>query len=177
MVKQINLKKISANADAPLGFNSSCMSASCCRRMSELGTVLGPCYYALTLLFSQFHNVMRLTCLFIFYIYRAWDHHDIISVKPEYNDSSRCSTSARLASIAPYSGRKETSVYATDIISGITIHCKVFVDRISRIRIFHHAVKIDLDEVATLRVHAFDDEGNLYSLPCLQRAIFHSLFL
>ncbi|KAF2917566.1 hypothetical protein DAI22_09g202500 [Oryza sativa Japonica Group] len=93
----------------------------------------------------------------------AWDHHDIISVKPEYNDSSRCSTSARLASIAPYSGRKETSVYATDIISGITIHCKVFVDRISRIRIFHHAVKIDLDEVATLRVHAFDDEDNVFS--------------
>uniref|UniRef100_A0ACD5XVX7 Uncharacterized protein n=1 Tax=Avena sativa TaxID=4498 RepID=A0ACD5XVX7_AVESA len=95
----------------------------------------------------------------------AWslDHHDIISVKPEYNDSSKCSTSARLASIAPYSGRKETSVYATDIISGVTIHCKVFVDRISRIRIFHHSVKIDLDEVATLRVHAFDDEDNVFS--------------
>ncbi|XP_037443214.1 nuclear pore complex protein GP210-like [Triticum dicoccoides] len=91
------------------------------------------------------------------------DHHDIISVKPEYNDSSRCSTSARLASIAPYSGRKETSVYATDIISGITIHCKVFVDKISRIRIFHHSVKIDLDEIATLRVHAFDDEENVFS--------------
>lgn len=91
------------------------------------------------------------------------DHHDIISLKPEYNDSSRCSTSARLASIAPYSGRKETSVYATDIISGITIHCKVFVDKISRIRIFHHAVKIDLDEIATLRVHAFDDEENVFS--------------
>lgn len=99
----------------------------------------------------------------IFYVYRSWDHHDIISVKPEYNDSSRCSTSARLASIAPYSARKETSVYATDIISGITIHCKVFVDKISRIRIFHHAVKIDLDEIATLRVHAFDDEGSSYN--------------
>ncbi|XP_062193278.1 nuclear pore complex protein GP210 [Phragmites australis] len=93
----------------------------------------------------------------------SWDHHDIISVKPEYNDSSRCSTSARLTSIAPYNGRRETSVYATDIISGITIHCKVFVDKISRIRIFHHAVKIDLDEVATLRVHAFDDEENVFS--------------
>jgi nuclear pore complex protein Nup210 len=92
-------------------------------------------------------------------VYRSLDHHDIISLKPEYNDSSKCSTSARLTSIAPYSGRKETSVYATDIISGVTIHCKVFVDRISRIRIFHHSVKIDLDEVATLRVHAFDDEG------------------
>nr|CAB3452832.1 unnamed protein product [Digitaria exilis] len=93
----------------------------------------------------------------------SWDHHDLISVKPEYNDSSRCSTSARLASIAPYNGRRETSVYATDIISGITIHCKVFVDKISRIRIFHHAVKIDLDEIATLRVHAFDDEENVFS--------------
>ncbi|KAL6601453.1 hypothetical protein ACP70R_044673 [Stipagrostis hirtigluma subsp. patula] len=93
----------------------------------------------------------------------SWDHHDIISVRPEYNDSSRCSTSARLASIAPYNGRRETSVYATDSISGITIHCKVFVDKISRIRIFHHAVKIDLDEIATLRVHAFDDEENVFS--------------
>ncbi|RLM86258.1 hypothetical protein C2845_PM04G10100 [Panicum miliaceum] len=93
----------------------------------------------------------------------SWDHHDLISVKPEYNDSSRCSTSARLASISPYNGRRETSVYATDIISGITIHCKVFVDKISRIRIFHHAVKIDLDEIATLRVHAFDDEENVFS--------------
>lgn len=93
----------------------------------------------------------------------SWDHHDLISVKPEYDDSSRCSTSARLASIAPYSGRRETSVYATDIISGITIHCKVFVDKISRISIFHHAVKIDLDEIATLRIHAFDDEENVFS--------------
>ncbi|KAL6838421.1 hypothetical protein ACP4OV_031666 [Aristida adscensionis] len=93
----------------------------------------------------------------------SWDHHDIISVTPEYNDTSRCSTSARLVSIAPYNGRRETSVYATDIISGITIHCKVFVDKISRIRIFHHAVKIDLDEIATLRVHAFDDEDNVFS--------------
>ncbi|XP_051189761.1 nuclear pore complex protein GP210 [Lolium perenne] len=91
------------------------------------------------------------------------DHHDIISIKPEYNESSKCSTSARLASIAPYGGRKETSVYATDMISGVTIHCKVFVDRISRVRIFHHSVKIDLDEVATLRVHAFDDEENVFS--------------
>ena len=104
----------------------------------------------------------------ISFVYRSWDHHDLISVKPEYNDSSRCSTSARLASISPYNGRRETSVYATDIISGITIHCKVFVDKISRIRIFHHAVKIDLDEIATLRVHAFDDEGNSYkSFPSL----------
>ncbi|TVU10546.1 hypothetical protein EJB05_44087, partial [Eragrostis curvula] len=93
----------------------------------------------------------------------SWDHHDIISVQPEYNDTSRCSTSARLSSIAPYNGRRETSVYATDTISGITIHCKVFVDKISRIRIFHHSVKIDLDEVATLRVHAFDDEENVFS--------------
>jgi len=42
------------------------------------------------------------------------------------------------------------------------------VDKISRVRIFHHAVKIDLDEIATLRVHAFDDEGNSYkSFPSL----------
>lgn len=97
-----------------------------------------------------------------FFCFQVVDHRDIISVQPEYNDTSRCSTSARLSSIAPYNGRRETSVYATDVISGITIHCKVFVDKISRIRIFHHAVKIDLDEIATLRVHAFDDEGNSF---------------
>jgi hypothetical protein len=108
---------------------------------------------------------------------RSLDHHEIISIKPEYNESSKCSTSACLASIAPYGGRKETSVYATDMISGVTIHCKVFVDRISRIRIFHHSVKIDLDEVATLRVHAFDDEGcslyNSFLIVCW-RSKYHS---
>lgn len=30
---------------------------------------------------------------------------------------------------------------------------------ISRIKIFHHSVKLDLDGLATLRVHAFDEEG------------------
>ncbi|KAK9271612.1 hypothetical protein L1049_001975 [Liquidambar formosana] len=33
----------------------------------------------------------------------SWDHHDILSVLPEYNSSSRCSTSARVRSIASYS--------------------------------------------------------------------------
>lgn len=93
----------------------------------------------------------------------SWDHHDILSLKPEFNGSSRCSTSARLSSIAPYARRKETAVYATDVLSGITIRCKVFIDRISRIQIFHHAVKIDLDELATLRIRAFDDEENVFS--------------
>lgn len=92
---------------------------------------------------------------------RSWDHHDNLSVQPEYNVSSRCSTSARLISIAPYSGRKETSVYATDLHTGATIRCKVFIDKISRIQIFHHAVKIDLDELVTLRIRGFDIEGNL----------------
>ncbi|KAG1358954.1 hypothetical protein COCNU_08G004000 [Cocos nucifera] len=93
----------------------------------------------------------------------SWDHHDILSVQPEYNVSSRCSTSAQLISIAPYNGRKETAVYATDLHSGITIRCKVFIDEISRIQIFHHAIKIDLDELATLRIRAFDDEENVFS--------------
>lgn len=94
-----------------------------------------------------------------FFLCRSWDHHDILSVQPEYNVSSRCSTSARLISIAPYNGRKETAVYANDLHTGITIRCKVFIDEISRIQIFHHAIKIDLDELATLRIRAFDDEG------------------
>ncbi|XP_072999237.1 nuclear pore complex protein GP210 [Typha latifolia] len=93
----------------------------------------------------------------------SWDHHDILYVQPEYNVSSQCSTSARLISIAPYIGRKETSVYATDLHSGTTIRCKVFIDKISRIQIFHHSVKIDLDELATLRIRAFDEEENVFS--------------
>ena len=36
-----------------------------------------------------------------FYVYRLLDHHDIISIKLEYNDSSKCLTSAQLAWITP----------------------------------------------------------------------------
>jgi nuclear pore complex protein Nup210 len=80
---------------------------------------------------------------------------------PEYNSSNKCSTSARLRSIAPYSGRKETAVYATDVKTGIVIRCKVFIDNISRIQIFHNSIKLDLDGLATLHVRAFDSEGIL----------------
>uniref|UniRef100_A0A2P2KNT8 Uncharacterized protein MANES_17G112100 n=1 Tax=Rhizophora mucronata TaxID=61149 RepID=A0A2P2KNT8_RHIMU len=93
----------------------------------------------------------------------SWDHRDILSVLPEYNISSHCSTSARLKSIAPYSGQKETAVYATDVHSGIVIRCKVFIDNISRIQIFHNSIKLDLDGLATLRVRAFDSEDNVFS--------------
>nr|GME06984.1 nuclear pore complex protein GP210 [Ipomoea batatas]GME12319.1 nuclear pore complex protein GP210 [Ipomoea batatas] len=91
----------------------------------------------------------------------SWDHHDILALLPEYNASSLCSTSARLKSIAPYSGRKETAVYATDMNTGAVIRCKIYIDRISRIKIFHSSVKLDLDGLATLRVRAFDSEGTL----------------
>lgn len=97
--------------------------------------------------------------LLITIIYRSWDHHDILSVLPEYNVSSHCSTSALLRSIAPYSGRKETAVYAADVQTGIVIRCKVFIDKFSRIQIFHNSIKLDLDGLATLRVRAFDSEG------------------
>ncbi|XP_045812556.1 nuclear pore complex protein GP210 isoform X2 [Trifolium pratense] len=93
----------------------------------------------------------------------SWDHHDILSVLPEYNSSNKCSTSARLRSIAPYSGRKETAVYATDVKTGIVIRCKVFIDNISRIQIFHNSIKLDLDGLATLHVRAFDSEENVFS--------------
>ncbi|KAK7361365.1 hypothetical protein VNO77_03419 [Canavalia gladiata] len=56
----------------------------------------------------------------------SWDHHDVMSVVPEYNLSSKCSTSARLQLIAPYSGRKETSIYATDVQTGTVVRCKAF---------------------------------------------------
>lgn len=90
---------------------------------------------------------------------RSWDHHDILAVLPEYNISSHCSTSAHLKSIAPYSGRKETAVYATDVHTGMVIRCKVYIDNFSRIQIFHNSIKLDLDGLATLRVRAFDSEG------------------
>nr|GMC67213.1 nuclear pore complex protein GP210 [Ipomoea batatas]GME06981.1 nuclear pore complex protein GP210 [Ipomoea batatas] len=93
----------------------------------------------------------------------SWDHHDILALLPEYNASSLCSTSARLKSIAPYSGRKETAVYATDMNTGAVIRCKIYIDRISRIKIFHSSVKLDLDGLATLRVRAFDSEENVFS--------------
>ncbi|CAK7328121.1 unnamed protein product [Dovyalis caffra] len=94
----------------------------------------------------------------------SWDHHDILSVIPEYNlSSSHCSTSARLRSIAPFMGRKETAIYAADVHTGIVIRCKVFIDNISRIQIFHNSIKLDLDGLATLRVRAFDREDNVFS--------------
>ncbi|XP_047338499.1 nuclear pore complex protein GP210 [Impatiens glandulifera] len=93
----------------------------------------------------------------------SWDHHDILSVHPEYNASNHCSTSARLRSIAPYSGRKETAVYATDVRTGIVIRCKVYIDNFSSIKIFHNSIKLDLDGLATLRMRAFDDEDNVFS--------------
>ncbi|CAI9763181.1 unnamed protein product [Fraxinus pennsylvanica] len=93
----------------------------------------------------------------------SWDHRDILSVVPEYNSSSHCSTSARLKSIAPYSRRKETAVYATDVNTGMVIRCKVYIDIMSRIQIFHNSVKLDLDGLATLRVRAFDSEDNVFS--------------
>ncbi|KAI7979351.1 Nuclear pore complex protein GP210 [Camellia lanceoleosa] len=65
----------------------------------------------------------------------SWDHHDILSVLPEFNSSGHCTTSERLRSIAPYSGRKETAVYATDVLTGMM--------------------------GLLLHVHAFDDEVNI----------------
>lgn len=112
----------------------------------------------------------------VFNLYRSWDHHDFLSVIPEYNSSSHCSTSARLRSIAPYSGRKETAVYAADVHTGTVIRCKVFVDYFSRIQIFHNSIKLDLDGLATLRVRAFDAEGIcLLSFFCCLLCCFFTL--
>lgn len=52
-------------------------------------------------------------------------------------------------------------MYATDMNTGAVIRCKIYIDRISRIKIFHSSVKLDLDGLATLRVRAFDSEGTL----------------
>ncbi|XP_074275277.1 nuclear pore complex protein GP210-like isoform X4 [Silene latifolia] len=93
----------------------------------------------------------------------SWDHHDILSVVPEYSESNHCSTSARLQSIAPYAGRKETAIYAADVLTGMVVRCKVYIDMFTRIQIFHSSVKLDLDGLATLRVRAFDSQENVFS--------------
>jgi nuclear pore complex protein Nup210 len=93
-------------------------------------------------------------------IIRSWDHHDILNVEAEFNSTdTECSTGAVLMSIAPYAGRRTTSVHATDTVTGQILRCEVFVDKISRIQIFHHSLKLDLDGLATLRILAFDAEG------------------
>ncbi|XP_012845839.1 PREDICTED: nuclear pore complex protein GP210-like [Erythranthe guttata] len=94
----------------------------------------------------------------------SWDDHDLLSVLPEFNSSSQhCSTSARLKSIAPYSGRKDTIVYATDSHTGKVVRYHVYVDAISRIQIFNTPPKLDVDNLATLSVRAFDSEDNVFS--------------
>lgn len=94
----------------------------------------------------------------------TWDHHDILQVDAQYNGTNKdCSTSAVLTSIAPYSGRKTTAVHATDSVTGQILRCEVFIDKISRIQIFHHSLKLDLDGLATLRIRAFDTEDNVFS--------------
>ena len=98
--------------------------------------------------------------LVLIFLGRSWDHHDILSVLPEFISSGHCSSCARVRSIASYSGRKETAVYATDVHTGMVIRSKVYIDNFSRIQIFHNSIKLDLDGLATLHVRAFDDEGN-----------------
>ena len=81
---------------------------------------------------------------------------------PTFDSSNECSTSSQLKSIAPFSGRKETVVYATDADTGRVHRCKVYIDDIARIELFHTSAKLDIDEFATLRVGAFDRQGTLY---------------
>jgi nuclear pore complex protein Nup210 len=64
-----------------------------------------------------------------------------------------------ITSIAPYTGRRATAVYARDVVTGQVIRCEVFIDKLSSIKISHHSLKIDLDGLATLRIHGFDVEG------------------
>ncbi|MCO5595109.1 hypothetical protein L7F22_049147 [Adiantum nelumboides] len=95
----------------------------------------------------------------------SWDHHDVIHVKPEFNGTEDCSKSAVITSIAAYDGRRVTAVYAKDTFTGQVIRCEVFIDKPSRIRISHHSLKLDLDGLATLRIHAFDLEVQVNWMP------------
>ena len=94
---------------------------------------------------------------------RSWDHHDLLEVTPLFDSPGdspgACSTSAYVTSIAPYTGRRSTSVRATDATTGQVLRCEVFVDRIASVRILHRSLKLDLDGLATLEVRAFDEEG------------------
>ncbi|WOG84886.1 hypothetical protein DCAR_0104071 [Daucus carota subsp. sativus] len=91
------------------------------------------------------------------------DNPDILSIVPTFDSSNECSTSSQLKSIAPFSGRKETVVYATDADTGRVHRCKVYIDDIARIELFHTSAKLDIDEFATLRVGAFDRQENMFS--------------
>ena len=64
-----------------------------------------------------------------------------------------------ITSIASYTGRRATAVYARDVGTGQVIRCEVFIDKVSSIKISHHSLKLDLDGLATLRIHGFDAEG------------------
>ncbi|KAJ7521110.1 hypothetical protein O6H91_19G038600 [Diphasiastrum complanatum] len=105
----------------------------------------------------------------------SWDHHDVLSLEAEYNKTSGCSTSAIITSIAPYNGRRATAVHARDQSTGYLLRCEVFVDKLSRIQIFHHSVKLDLDGFATLRVRGFDSEENVFSTLVGLRFAWHLL--
>ncbi|KAG0553510.1 hypothetical protein KC19_12G017200 [Ceratodon purpureus] len=125
--------------------------------------------------FSYFYLIVKISCCYLASCLssltefcslrcRTWDHHDILQVDAQYNDTNKaCSTSAVLTSIASYSGRKTTAVHATDSLTGQILRCEVFIDKISRIQIFHHSLKLDLDGLATLRIRAFDTEDNVFS--------------
>ena len=88
-----------------------------------------------------------------------WDHHDLIHVQPEFGGTESCSENAVITSIASYTGRRATAVYARDTVTGQVIRCEVFIDKVSSIKISHHSLKLDLDGLATLRIHGFDVEG------------------
>eukprot|EP00850_Spirogloea_muscicola_P014604 SM000106S13952 [mRNA] locus=s106:116539:129097:- [translate_table: standard] len=101
---------------------------------------------------------------------RAWDDHDLISLEPEAsshaapgNHDGPCFSSAMVKSIAPYAGRRTTSVRATDATTGVVLQCQVSLDTPAQLRIFHHSTKIDLGSFASLQALAFDSEDNVFS--------------
>mgnify|MGYP006889377419 CR=1 FL=1 len=75
-----------------------------------------------------------------------WDHHDLIHVQPEFGGTESCSENAVITSIASYTGRRATAVYARDTVTGQVIRCEVFIDKVSSIKISHtHFLACHLD--------------------------------
>ncbi|KAK6912573.1 hypothetical protein RJ641_022174, partial [Dillenia turbinata] len=64
---------------------------------------------------------------------------------------------------SPYSGTKEMAIFVADVNTRTVMHCKVFIDKFSRIQIFHNSIKLDLDQLCTLHVCPFEREANVFS--------------
>eukprot|EP00898_Chlorokybus_atmophyticus_P009263 jgi/Chlat1/967/Chrsp108S08619 len=90
-------------------------------------------------------------------------NYDFVEVKPEFNETAGCSTSALITSVAPYTGRRSGVILATETVSGKVLRCAVYVDAMASIRVQHHTLTLDVGGLAELYVRAYDAMDNVFS--------------